>query len=117
MAYAADTDFLVLTTHFAETSAGRRDAERQQLRLAVRLMEDLKGSSRTTTALRNIVREDLMIPSDTAGIGLHLRNKRPRGLTAFSPDRTVVLMHGATFPAESLFEYRSPDVPSWMFWP
>jgi pimeloyl-ACP methyl ester carboxylesterase len=52
----------------------------------------------------NIFSEDLMIPSDTAEIELHLRNKRRADLTFFSADRTIVLMHGATFPAESLFD-------------
>ncbi|WP_207482794.1 alpha/beta hydrolase [Arenibaculum pallidiluteum] len=52
----------------------------------------------------DLVVEDLMIPSDTPGISLHLRNKRPRSLEAFSAERTVLLMHGATYSSESLFD-------------
>jgi pimeloyl-ACP methyl ester carboxylesterase len=48
--------------------------------------------------------EDVMIPSDTAGISLHLRNKRPAALKAFSAERTVLMMHGATYSSGSLFD-------------
>ncbi|MBH5399840.1 alpha/beta fold hydrolase [Bradyrhizobium sp. CNPSo 4010] len=51
-----------------------------------------------------IVVEDLMIPSDTAGISLHLRNKRPAALKTFSAERTILMMHGATYSSESLFD-------------
>lgn len=51
-----------------------------------------------------IVVEDLMIPSDTAGISLHLRNKRSAALTTFAAERTILMMHGATYASESLFD-------------
>ncbi|MDA9545516.1 MULTISPECIES: alpha/beta hydrolase [unclassified Bradyrhizobium] len=51
-----------------------------------------------------IVVEDLMIPSDTAGISLHLRNKRPVALETFSAERTILMMHGATYSSGSLFD-------------
>jgi alpha-beta hydrolase superfamily lysophospholipase len=52
----------------------------------------------------DIVAEDLMIPSDTAGISLHLRNKRQATRTTFSAERTILMMHGATYSSESLFD-------------
>jgi pimeloyl-ACP methyl ester carboxylesterase len=52
----------------------------------------------------DLVVEDLMIPSDTAGISLHLRNKRPAALRAFSAARTILMMHGATYSSGSLFD-------------
>jgi pimeloyl-ACP methyl ester carboxylesterase len=52
----------------------------------------------------DIVVEDLMIPSDTAGISLHLRNKRTAALKTFSAERTILMMHGATYSSESLFD-------------
>jgi alpha-beta hydrolase superfamily lysophospholipase len=59
--------------------------------------------------------ENLMIPSDTPGIDLHIRNKRPAGMRDFSPERSIVLMHGATYSSGTLF-----DVPvggfSFMDW-
>lgn len=52
----------------------------------------------------DLVSEDLSIPSGTAGIALSLRNRRRADLARSSPGRTVVLMHGATFPSASLFD-------------
>jgi pimeloyl-ACP methyl ester carboxylesterase len=48
--------------------------------------------------------ENLAIASDTPGISLHLRHKRRADIAQFGPERTVLLMHGATLPAESLFD-------------
>jgi len=48
--------------------------------------------------------ENLMIASDTPGISLHLRRKHRADIAAFGPERTVLLMHGATLPAESLYD-------------
>lgn len=59
--------------------------------------------------MTDILTENLHIPSDTAGISLHLRHKRRTDLQAFGPDRTVLLMHGATLPAESLFDVPVDD--------
>ncbi|MBR0858060.1 alpha/beta hydrolase [Bradyrhizobium liaoningense] len=52
----------------------------------------------------DIAVEDIMIPSDTAGISLHLRNKRPTALETFSAERTILMMHGATYSSGSLFD-------------
>ncbi len=48
--------------------------------------------------------EDRMVPSDTPGIGLHLRRKRLKGTDRVPAERTVLFMHGATFPSASLFD-------------
>ena len=52
----------------------------------------------------DIVVEDFMIPSDTAGIALHLRNKRQATLKTFSAEQTILMMHGATYSSGSLFD-------------
>ncbi|WP_245470756.1 alpha/beta hydrolase [Bradyrhizobium guangzhouense] len=52
----------------------------------------------------DIVVEDLAIPSDTSGISLHLRNKRASAQKAFSAERTILLVHGATYSSASLFD-------------
>lgn len=44
------------------------------------------------------------IPSAEPGIQLFIRNKRPSGVTAFGPDRTLLFVHGATYPAETAFD-------------
>jgi len=51
-----------------------------------------------------ITTEDFFIPSDTAGIELHLRRKHLSHVERFSAERTLVLMHGATFSSRSLFD-------------
>jgi len=61
-------------------------------------------TSVTQLTTAKTISEDLLIPSDTAGIELHLRNKRPATLNGFSERRTVVLMHGATYCSISLFD-------------
>lgn len=57
-------------------------------------------------SVADIAVEDLTIPSDTAGIALHLRHKWLPAMAPFGADRTVVLMHGATYASASLFDVR-----------
>lgn len=68
-----------------------------------------------TTTAAGIIAEDLMIPSDTPGIDLHVRRKRPAGRAAFDAARTVLLMHGATYGGGSLFDVPFAGV-SFMDW-
>jgi pimeloyl-ACP methyl ester carboxylesterase len=51
-----------------------------------------------------IATEDFFVPSDTTGIDLHLRHKRLTHVQKFPGERTVLLMHGATFSSGSLFD-------------
>lgn len=60
--------------------------------------------SRSESVTAAIVSERRMIPSDTAGIDLQLINTHPAGPHASAPERTLVMMHGATFPSASLFD-------------
>jgi pimeloyl-ACP methyl ester carboxylesterase len=48
--------------------------------------------------------EEHRIPSDTAGIELYVRNKRPENLTEYRPENTIVMVHGATFSSGSLYD-------------
>jgi pimeloyl-ACP methyl ester carboxylesterase len=48
--------------------------------------------------------QDFMIPSDTPGIELHVRNKRAAGQSGFGEALTVLLMHGATYGSGSLYD-------------
>ena len=60
-----------------------------------------------------IVTEEYMVPAGDAGIEIFLRNKRQETMTAYSPTRTLLFVHGATYPAHTAF-----DIPlgglSWM---
>src|SRR5450756_2552216 len=46
---------------------------------------------------------DTMIPSGDAGIQLFVRNKHPAGKDS-SPDKILLFVHGATYPAETAFD-------------
>lgn len=60
-----------------------------------------------------IVTETIMVPARDPGIQLHVRNKRPDGLTNFGSDRIVLFVHGATYNAESGFDLPLGGM-SWM---
>lgn len=64
-------------------------------------------------AAPKILVEEMMVPTSDAGAQAFVRNKRPDGVERFGPDRTVVFVHGATYPASTIF-----DLPlggrSWM---
>jgi pimeloyl-ACP methyl ester carboxylesterase len=59
-----------------------------------------------------IVTEEMMVPSEP-GIEVYVRNKRPADMTAFRGERTVLYVHGATYPASSAFDLKLADM-SWM---
>ena len=64
-------------------------------------------------AAATIVVEEAMVPTADPGIQLYVRNKHLEGAVQFGPDRTLLFVHGATYPAEVTF-----DMPlegrSWM---
>lgn len=62
-----------------------------------------------------LVTEDFMVPAADAGFQLHVRNKRPAGLTQFKPGNIILFVHGATGSPESGFDLKL-DGLSWMEW-
>ncbi len=60
-----------------------------------------------------LVSESYHIPAQDPGIKLYVRNKRPEAMTSFTPDRIVLFVHGATYPAEAAFDLEL-DGLSWM---
>lgn len=60
-----------------------------------------------------LVTEEFMIESDTPGIKLYVRNKRPADIQNFSPERTLLYVHGSTYPAETAFDIKLNNL-SWM---
>jgi pimeloyl-ACP methyl ester carboxylesterase len=60
-----------------------------------------------------LVAEDMMVPSPDAGIQLFVRNKHPADRTDFGPERTVLFVHGATYPADTSFDLKLGGF-SWM---
>lgn len=53
---------------------------------------------------KEILFEEHRISSDTPGIDLYIRNKRPGTLAAWSASTTIVMVHGATFSSGSLYD-------------
>src|SRR3954452_11826583 len=66
-----------------------------------------------TAVAESIVMYEMMVPSSTPGIEIYVRNKRPADRTAFRPERTVLYVHGATYPASTSFDLPL-DGFSWM---
>lgn len=57
--------------------------------------------------------EEYMLPTGDAGIEIFVRNKRPEDMTAFTPARTLLFVHGATYPADASFDLPLGGL-SWM---
>jgi pimeloyl-ACP methyl ester carboxylesterase len=51
-----------------------------------------------------LVFDELRIGTATPGIELYVRNKRPASMTASTPERTIVMVHGATYSSGSLYD-------------
>ena len=62
--------------------------------------------------MTQLIAEDMMVPSEP-GIDIFVRNKRPANLGKYTPERTLLFVHGSTYPAHTGF-----DIPlggqSWM---
>jgi len=62
---------------------------------------------------QQLVTEEMMVKSPDPGIEIYVRNKRPANLNSFRPERTVLFVHGATYPAHAAFDLKL-DGQSWM---
>jgi pimeloyl-ACP methyl ester carboxylesterase len=61
-----------------------------------------------------VVMEEFTVPAtDDPAVRLYVRNKRPEGLSEFRADRTLLYVHGATYPAHTAFDLQL-DGLSWM---
>src|SRR5215469_6384151 len=67
----------------------------------------------TAIAQTRIVTEEMMVKSPDPGIEIYVRNKRPADMTTFRPERTVLYVHGATYPASTAFDLQLGGM-SWM---
>lgn len=56
------------------------------------------------TSTGTLLRDTYLINSETAGIQLQLRRRRRSDMGRACSSNTLMLMHGATFPSESLFD-------------
>jgi pimeloyl-ACP methyl ester carboxylesterase len=73
-----------------------------RLLAAVALLVSLASAS--LAEVPRLEAEDTMIPAADPGIQLFVRNKRPVGMTRFMPEKILLFVHGATYPAETAFD-------------
>lgn len=74
------------------------------------------GSTTTVRTLPgDVVTEEFQISAKDDGITLFLRNKHPADYYSPRPERTVLFLHGATFPGTATFDLPLDGV-SWMDW-
>ncbi|HXN56459.1 MAG TPA: alpha/beta hydrolase [Myxococcales bacterium] len=59
--------------------------------------------------------EEFRVPARDAGIELYVRNKHPRDVSRFAPEKILLFVHGSTYPAEATFDLPLGGV-SWMEW-
>jgi pimeloyl-ACP methyl ester carboxylesterase len=52
----------------------------------------------------SVVTEEAMIPTEDAGLAIYVRNKHPAVMPPAAADRTLVFVHGATYPASTAFD-------------
>ena len=83
------------------------------LGLAVGLAASASGAATRPATPVRLVTEEAMIASPQPGLKIYVRNKHPAGMTRFSPDRTLVFVHGATYPASTAFDLELGGL-SWM---
>jgi pimeloyl-ACP methyl ester carboxylesterase len=74
------------------------------------LLASVAYSTPSPAAPPQLETKSFTIPSVDPGVELYMRNKHPVGMTAFSEDKTVLFIHGATYPAESAFDLPSEGV-------
>jgi pimeloyl-ACP methyl ester carboxylesterase len=57
--------------------------------------------------------EEMFVPAKDPGVKIYVRNKHAAGMSHFSPEKTVLFVHGATYPAETSFDLELNGL-SWM---
>jgi pimeloyl-ACP methyl ester carboxylesterase len=61
----------------------------------------------------NLAMEEMFVPAKDPGIKIYVRNKHVVGMSGFSAEKTVLFVHGATYPAETSFDLELSGL-SWM---
>ena len=83
------------------------------LGLTIGLVASPAAQARPVARPARLVTEEAMIASPQPGLKIYVRNKHPAGMKRFSPDRTLVFVHGATYPASTAFDLELGGL-SWM---
>jgi pimeloyl-ACP methyl ester carboxylesterase len=77
---------------------------RAALFLSLTIFSSAASSTMAIASPPQLETRSFTIPSVDAGIELYVRNKHPTGMTNFRADRTLLFVHGATYPAETSFD-------------
>jgi pimeloyl-ACP methyl ester carboxylesterase len=80
--------------------------------IAAAVMAVLVTAAAAQTA-KPLTTEEMTVPASDPGIDIFVRNKRPADMTTFSPERTLLFVHGATYPASASFDLPLGGM-SWM---
>jgi hypothetical protein len=57
-----------------------------------------------TPARADVISNEFFVDAASPGVKLFVRNKRTNDTATLSPDRTVLFVHGLSFPSESNFD-------------
>src|SRR3954451_23789845 len=63
--------------------------------------------------MQDLITHEAFVASAMPGVQLYVREKHRADMRHFRPDRTVLFVHGATYPAETAFDL-ALDGFSWM---
>jgi pimeloyl-ACP methyl ester carboxylesterase len=63
-----------------------------------------EATTSPTAQSPKLVTEEFMVPALDPGIQIYVRNKRPAEMKSFRPERTLLFVHGATYPAHTTFD-------------
>ncbi len=86
---------------------------RHLVSLIVILIAWLIAMPAASAEVPKVVTESYFVPAKDPGVQLYVRNKRPEGVLKFGPDKILLFVHGATYPAETAFDLPLGGV-SWM---
>ncbi len=70
-------------------------------------------TSAASAQTAKLTTEEFMVQSSDPAVKIYVRNKRPAGMNTFRPDRTVLYVHGATYPSSTAFDLPLGGM-SWM---
>lgn len=72
----------------------------------------LSLSGCSTMAPQQVAMEEFMVPT-TGGLKVYVRSKHLAGKSDYDPDKVMLFVHGATYPAETAYDIDLPG-GSWM---
>src|SRR5262245_52251379 len=86
---------------------------RQSLQLGAGILTVSAIADSALPQARKVHTEEMLVPASDPGIKIFVRNKRPADLTAFRPERTLLFVHGSTYPSSTTFDLQLGGI-SWM---